>query len=84
MAQQERRSAGSDAAGLADWLEQTLLDAGVITTCHLLVGEGEYKKSPAIGRAEGHCRLGYSCSATTESVLPGLLARLMRRLSRRL
>jgi hypothetical protein len=58
MAPQERRSAGSDAAGLADWLEQTLLDAGVITTCHLLVGEGEYKKSPAIGRAEGHCRCG--------------------------
>ena len=58
MAPQERRSAGSDAAGLADWLEQTLLHAGVITTCHLLVGEGEYKKSPARGRAEGHCRCG--------------------------
>jgi hypothetical protein len=84
MAPQERRSAGSDAAGLADWLEQTLLHAGVITTCHLLAGEGVYKKSPARGRAEGHCRLGYSCSATTESVLTGLLARLMRRLSRRL
>ena len=38
MAPQERRSAGSDAAGLADWLEQTLLHAGVITTCHLLAG----------------------------------------------
>jgi hypothetical protein len=31
MAPQERRSAGSDAAGLADWLEQTLPHAGVIT-----------------------------------------------------
>jgi hypothetical protein len=38
MAQQERRSAGSDAAGLAEWLEQALLHAGVITTCHLLAG----------------------------------------------
>ena len=46
MALQEHRSAGSDAAGLADWLEQTLLHAGVITTCHLLAGEGEYKKKP--------------------------------------
>lgn len=49
MAQQERRSAGSDAADLADWLEQTLLHAGVITTCHLLAG-GVNTKKPCQGQ----------------------------------
>lgn len=84
MAPQERRSAGSDAAGLADWLEQTLLHAGVITTCHLLAGGGEYKKALPEAGLKGIADVGYSCSAATESVLTGLLARLMRRLSRRL
>ncbi|MCP9902004.1 hypothetical protein KBZ12_14525 [Cyanobium sp. Cruz CV13-4-11] len=64
--------------------EQTLHHAGVITTGHLLAGDGEHKKALPEAGLKGIAGLDYSCSAATESVPTGLLASLMRRLRRRL
>jgi hypothetical protein len=42
------------------------------------------KKALPEAGLKGIADVDYSCAATTESVLTGLLARLMRRLNRRL